>query len=180
VGKTVAEIASLRETDPVSTYLYLLSKVQSSPANLDDSAAIVIGRSMHSDDVQRILAWPHTNICTDGFLHDRHPRGMGSFTRVLGSFVRENKSLALEAAIHKMTRLAADHMGIRNRGVLRQGTAADMVLFDPGLVNDRATLAEPHMTSVGIEKVWVNGVEVYTGGSTTGQYPGVVIRRGDT
>ena len=83
----------------------------------------------------------------------------------------------MEGAIHKMSGLAAEHMGISNRGVIRVGAYADLVLFDPEQISDRATFENPKITSAGIEKVWVNGVLVYTENKTTGEYPGQVIYR---
>ena len=92
-------------------------------------------------------------------------------------YVRERKIMSLEEAVHRMTQLAAAHMGIRDRGSLTPGKFADLVLFDPATVKDRATPQEPHLTSVGIERVWVNGVEVFADGKTTGAKPGKTIKR---
>jgi N-acyl-D-amino-acid deacylase len=85
--------------------------------------------------------------------------------------------LTLEEAVHKMTGLSAAHVGIAERGVIRPGAFADLVLFDPATVADRSTAMEPAVLSVGIETVWVNGVAVWEGGKVTGQYPGKGIRR---
>jgi N-acyl-D-amino-acid deacylase len=125
------------------------------------------------------MAWPQMNFCTDGSFAGEHPRGYGSFTRVLGRYVRERKVMPLEEAIRKMTSLAAAHMGFHDRGLLRPGLAADLVLFDPATVIDRATNAEPHALSTGIRTVWVGGQAVYDGDHATGARPGVVIRRAD-
>ena len=107
--------------------------------------------------------------------HCRHPRGFGAFPRALAH--RERAGLSLEATIHKLTALAAEHVGIVGRGVIRPGAAADLVLFDPERIADRATVAEPKRTAAGIEQVWVNGVLVWSEGRATGARPGVVIRR---
>jgi N-acyl-D-amino-acid deacylase len=178
VGKTIAEIAELRKTDPVTTYIALLEESQEL-RTFDEFAAGVIGTSMAVEDVEALIAWPHSNASTDGMLNDRHPRGIGTYPRILGHYVRERKLFSLETAVHKMTGLAAEHMGIKDRGVLQPGAHADLVLFDPDTVKDRATLTEPHLISEGIERVWVNGVEVFAEGKTTGKLPGKVIRRGD-
>lgn len=178
VGKTIADIAKLRNTDPVTTYIDLLEESQEL-RTFDEFAAAVIGTSMATEDVEALISWPHANVSTDGMLNDRHPRGIGTYPRILGHFVRERKLFSLETAVHKMTGLPAEHMGIRSRGVLRSGAYADLVLFDPETVKDRATLAEPELTSEGIERVWVNGIEVYVEGMTTGNLPGMVVRRGD-
>jgi N-acyl-D-amino-acid deacylase len=140
-------------------------------------AAAIIGTSMREDDIQEMLLWSETNICTDGALDDLHPRARGAFARVLGRYVREQKLLTLEEAVHKMTGLAAAHMGFENRGIIRTGARADLVLFDPDAVIDRATPQSPELLSVGIDTVWVGGQSVYEDHRETGARPGVVIRR---
>jgi N-acyl-D-amino-acid deacylase len=137
----------------------------------------VIGTSMTEPDLERLLAWKETNLCTDGELDGRHPRGFGSYPRVLGRYVRERKALRLEEAVRKMTSLAADHVGLRDRGRLVPGAWADLVLLNPATVGDRATTAEPHALSTGIERVWVNGDVVFEKGKATGAMPGKVLRR---
>ncbi len=178
-GKTIAEIARQRGTDPPATLMALIAEALAYEAKHPDADGVesVIGTSMDEADVAKILAWPYANLCTDGSLDGRHPRGYGSFPRVLGRYVREQGVVTLPEAIRKMTSLAAHNMGIADRGTLAPGMAADLVLFDPATVADRATTAEPHAVSTGIRTVWVNGVEVFAGGRTTGAHPGVVIRR---
>ena len=178
VGKSIAEIAELRKTDSVTTYLDLLEESKEF-RTFNEFAAVVIGTSMATEDVEALLSWQHSNVSTDGMLNDRHPRGIGTYPRVLGRYVRENNILSLESAVHKMTGLAAEHVGIQGRGVLQPGAFADLVLFDPATVIDRSTIGEPHLTSAGIERVWVNGVEVYAEGKTTGNLPGMAVRRGN-
>jgi N-acyl-D-amino-acid deacylase len=106
-----------------------------------------------------------------------HPRGRGAFPKVLRVYVREKHLLSLEAAVHKMTGLAAANLGIADRGRIQPGAFADLVLFDPDTVSDRATFAEPFEISVGIEKVWVNGQVVWQDGKATGAHPGRGVRR---
>ncbi len=177
-GKTLAEISAERGTDPVTTYLDLIQVSQAARADstLDGSESIV-ATSMTFDDIATLMAWPHTNVSSDGGLRGAHPRGFGAYPRVLGRYVREEGRLGLEAAIHKMTGLAAAHMGLSGRGTLRAGAPADLVLFDPATVIDRSTTVEPHLTAAGIERVWVAGVVVYENGAVTGERPGVVLRR---
>ena len=177
-GKTLAEISAERGTDPVTTYLDLIRVSQAARADsaLDGSESIV-ATSMTFDDIATLMAWPHTNISSDGGLRGAHPRGFGAYPRVLGRYVREERRLGLEEAIHKMTGLAAAHMGLPDRGVLRPGAPADLVLFDPATVIDRSTTTEPHLTAAGIERVWVAGAVVYEDGAVTGELPGVVLRR---
>ena len=138
---------------------------------------MIIGTSMTEADVAALLAWPHSNICTDGSLKDRHPRGAGSFPRVLAHYVRDAGLLSLEAAVHKMSGLAAHHMGFEGRGLVAPGHQADLVLVDPERVVDRATTSDPFLVARGIDRVWVNGVQVWRAGAATGNYPGRVIRR---
>jgi N-acyl-D-amino-acid deacylase len=97
---------------------------------------------------------------------------------VLGRYVREQKLLSLEEAVRKMSSLAAAHVGIVDRGSLAKGMRADLVLFDPAIVADRATAANPTAPAAGIVRVWTNGVEVYREGRSTGARPGMVLRRG--
>jgi len=176
-GKTVAEIAQLRGTDSVTTLIDLIRDAEAMRVRTGHSTESVIGTSMVEPDVERIMKWPHANLSTDGALNGPHPRGFGAFPRFLGLYVRERKVMSLEEAIHRMTALAAAHMGITDRGRLTPGAYADLVLFDPATVMDRATPREPHLTSVGIERVWVNGLEVYADGQPTGARPGRTIAR---
>ncbi len=181
VDKSFAEIAALRGTDPVSLYMELVKESRAWRAQHpeDGRAEAIIGTSMHEDDIKAIMAWPHTNICSDGSSTGGHPRGWGAFPRVLGVYVREYGALGLAQAIHRMSLLAARHMGIRDRGVIRAGAFADLVLFDPETVIDRARIGKRGVPSDGIEMVWVNGELAVENGKTTGTQSGAVIRRGD-
>ena len=178
VGKTLTEVASLRGTDAATAFMELLVASEAMRTGPLDSADSIIATSMRPDDVAALIAWPHSNICSDGALVDLHPRGAGTFTRVLGRYVRERGLLTLEQAVHKMTGLTAVHMGLSDRGLLRPGAAADLVLFDPATVIDNATPDDPGAPSSGIAKVWVNGVLVYDGRQVTGATPGRFIPRG--
>jgi N-acyl-D-amino-acid deacylase len=173
-GLTVAQIAERKGTTPAEALVDLTQR-SAVMGNEDD----VIGTSMRSDDVAALTAWPYANICSDGSLSGRHPRGAGAFTKVLRVYVREQKLFSFEEAIHKMTGLSAAHMGFADRGVIRPGAYADLVLLDPEQVSDRSTIEHPEARSVGIDKVWVNGVVVLDEGEATGHYPGQVIRRVD-
>ncbi len=177
VGKTLAQIADLRGSDPVTTYMGLIAESQAARQRDEGSGESIIATSMDENDIAALIGWEHTNICSDGGLAGRHPRGFGAFPRVLRQYVRRGKLLSIEEAVRKMTALAAEHVGFAGRGVIRPGAYADLVLFDPQRVSDRATPEDPQATSTGIERVWVNGVEVFSGGTTTGKHPGAVIRR---
>ena len=176
-GRTLADIAQQRGTDPVTTYLDLIAESQAARAEGRDGGESIVATSMTVDDIAALMAWPHANVASDGGLRGAHPRGFGTYPRVLGQYVREEGRLTLEEAIHKMTGLAAANMGFSGRGTLEVGAAADLVLFNAATVIDRATTAEPHLTSPGIERVWVGGTVVYEDGAVTGAQPGVVLRR---
>jgi N-acyl-D-amino-acid deacylase len=130
-------------------------------------------------DVEAILAYPPTMIGSDGLpgLGIPHPRLWGTFPRVLGRYVRQQRLVALEAAVHKMTGLTAQRFGLGDRGLLKKGNAADITVFDPGRVIDRATYDEPEAASEGIVHVFVNGRAVWLDGRATGHRPGRPLRR---
>ena len=178
-GRTLEEIAHEREEDPVTTYLALLAMVHGPDAE-EDATESIVARSMTDDDVRGLYVWPHTNVSSDGALKGAHPRGYGAFTRVLRTQVREDSTLSLEQAVHRMTGLSAKHMGFLERGLIREGAIADLVLFDPEQVGDRADFSSPHLTSIGVYGVWVGGVRVWNSETPIeAAYPGRVIRRGD-
>jgi N-acyl-D-amino-acid deacylase len=177
-GKTLAEIARLRGTDPPATLMDLIREALAYEKKTgSDDVESVIGTSMSEPDLEKLLAWPFTNVCTDGELDGRHPRGFGTYPRVLGRYVRERKVVSLPEAVRKMTSLAAHNVGLRDRGAIRPGAYADLVLFDPAIVIDRATTREPQAVATGIERVWVNGAVVYEAGKVSAQRPGRVLRR---
>jgi len=179
-GKTLREVAELRGTDPATALVDLIREAEAYRRRTGrDDVERVIATSMEEADVERLLAWPHANPCTDGSLAGSHPRGFGSFPRFLGRYVRERGIADWATAVHKASGLAAAHIGIRDRGVVAPGLRADLVLFDPESVLDRATPEEPHALSAGIERVWVNGEVVYQDAAATGRLPGRAIRRGD-
>jgi N-acyl-D-amino-acid deacylase len=138
---------------------------------------------MSEENVALNLRQPWIKLGTDagGFDPERargltHPRAYGTFPRVLGRYVREAGVLSLEEAVRKMTSATATRLGIRDRGLLGEGMFADIVVFDPATVGDRATYEQPHQLSVGVEQVWVNGVRVLRDGVHTGAKPGRVVR----
>ena len=133
-------------------------------------------------DVRRIMSHPHVVIASDGRLSTPgeghpHPRAYGTFPRVLGHYVRDERVLTLEQGVHKMTGMPAARLGLKDRGVLRDGVAADIVVFDADRVGDRATFAAPHQYAVGIDAVIVNGVPAVMGGRYLDVRPGRVLRR---
>ena len=171
VGKTIVEIAKERKTDSITTFMQLAQESQL----MKEGSDMIIGTSMIEDDIRTLLLWEHTNVGSDGGLVDLHPRGMGSFTKILGKYVREEGLMNLEMAIRKMTGLAADHMGFTDRGYIQIGQMADLVLFDPDTVIDNATPESPDAISDGIFSVWVAGEQVLSNGAVTKARPGKFI-----
>lgn len=177
VGKRLTEIADLLEVDAVDAFTHLAEEAMRWEQENGRRAEMIIATSMKDADIDVLMSWPETNICTDGGLQDLHPRGAGSFPRVLGHFARDKKLMSVETAIHKMSGLTAEHMGFTDRGLIREGMVADMVLFNPDTVIDRATPEHPDTLSEGIESVWVSGELVYRAGEATDARPGKIIRR---
>ncbi len=174
-GMTIAEIAVIRGSDPETTLMELL-KAEMAMGD-KESGSQMLGFAMDEPDIESIMAWPHTVIGSDGELAGVHPRGFGAFTRFLGHYIRARNVISLEEGIRRMTSLSAQHVGIAERGSIQVGHYADLVLFDPERVSDRASPEAPHVPSLGIEKVWVNGQLVIEGGQITGNRPGKPIRR---
>jgi N-acyl-D-aspartate/D-glutamate deacylase len=134
---------------------------------------------MDEGDVERIMAHPETMIGSDGLPHDTfpHPRLWGAFPRVLGHYSRDRKIFSLETAIYKMTGMPAAKFGLKDRGRIAPGYAADIVVFDPQEVRDLATFADPMRPAAGIQRVYVNGVASWRNGASTGARAGQVLRR---
>ena len=139
-----------------------------------------IFHAIGEEDLINIMHHPHAMIASDGGVvpfgwESPHPRSYGTFTRVLGHYVRDLRVISLEEAVRKMSGLPAHRLGLGNRGMLADGYQADIVLFDPATVADKATFEEPHQYSVGIHGVWVNGTQVFDGADMTGARPGQVL-----
>jgi N-acyl-D-amino-acid deacylase len=135
--------------------------------------------AMDEADVQSILKFDPTMVGSDGLPHDAapHPRLWGTFPRVLGHYAREMRLFPLETAVHKMTGLTAKTFGFKDRGVLKEGYAADVTVFDAGTVDEAATFARPIQPAKGIEAVVVNGEIIWRYGRATGARPGRVVSR---
>jgi len=176
-GRTVGYAARELGVDSVTALIELVRRIHQLEREHGSVNESVIGTSMTEPDIERLMRWPHTNFCTDGELDGGHPRGFGTYPRILGRYVRERNVVSLAEAVHKATALAAEHMGFTDRGRIAKGLAADLVLFDPSAVIDNATTEKPHELSTGITAVWVNGIPVFENGAATGARPGVVIRR---
>jgi N-acyl-D-aspartate/D-glutamate deacylase len=161
------EIARDRGITPVELFIEIVKQ----------GGASVIGKSMIEDDIRTFYQQPWVMVSSDGGIGMRHPRAAGTFPKVLGQFVREKKWLTLEEAVRKMTSLPAWRLKLKDRGRIRKGMKADLVLFGAARVRDRSTFAEPAKLSEGIEKVWVNGEMVWDAGKPTGARPGRVLAR---
>ncbi|HXB55642.1 MAG TPA: D-aminoacylase [Vicinamibacteria bacterium] len=177
VGKRLAEVARERGQDPVDALMDLVVE--------DKGGTGFVSFIMDEPDVRLALKQRWAAFCndspiqaTDGPLSQGkpHPRAYGSFPRILGRYVREEKLMALEEAIRKATSLAAQILGVRDRGLVREGFWADLVVFDPDKIADRATFEQPHQYSAGIDFVMVDGELVLDDGRMTNARPGKVIR----
>ena len=176
VGKRLSEIAELRGQHWVDAALDLLAA--------EGQRIGTIYFSMDEANVRMQLGLPWIKISTDAGGYDPawaarlgpvHPRSYGTYPRVLGRYVRDEPALALEDAVRKMTSAVADRLSLRQRGLLRSGCFADVVVFDPATIADRATFEAPHQLATGVRDVWVNGVRVLQGGEHTGATPGRVV-----
>jgi N-acyl-D-amino-acid deacylase len=144
--------------------------------------AQMVYHKMDEPDVERIMREPFTMVASDAGPGNYksgvpHPRGYGNNARVLGRYVREKKIIPMEDAIRKMTSLPAQTFGFRDRGLIREGFVADLLLIDEATVGDRATFEDPHQYAVGFDYVIVNGKPVVAEGNWTGTLPGKAIRR---
>jgi N-acyl-D-amino-acid deacylase len=173
-GKTIAAIAEMTKSDPITVIQTVVQKTHGPGAAGGESVVVT---AMTEPDLRRFVASPRIMFCTDGSLRGTHPRGAGSFPRLLGRFVRQQHVLTLEQAIHKATQLPAERMGFVGRGVVKIGNQADLVLFDPKTVLDTATTADPTAKPTGLPYVFVNGGLVLDNGAITGAHPGQVLRR---
>jgi N-acyl-D-aspartate/D-glutamate deacylase len=178
-GKTIAAIAMERKETPAATLIELIkmaSKFKAANPNFKGTVEAIAAKGMSDQDVSDFISWPYSNICSDGNTGG-HPRGYGSFTRVLGKYTRDEKLIPLETAIFKMTGLTAEHLGIKDRGLIAVGNYADLVLLDPAKVKDNATIQNSKALSTGIEMVWVNGQLIFQDQKATGKLPGVLIKK---
>ena len=134
--------------------------------------------SMKDEDVERILSHPLAMIGSDGIPHDEHPhpRLWGTFPRVLGYYTREKKLFDLETAVHKMTGIPSKNFNLHKRGTLKDGSFADIVIFDPDTIRDCASFENPTETSDGVNTVLVNGTIAWSNGTGTGSRSGHLLK----
>ena len=175
-GKTLAEVARMRNKDPVETIMDLV---------LEDRSRIgTIYFLMSEDNIKKQIRQPWVSFGSDAasiapegiFLKSSaHPRAYGNFARLLGKYVREEKVISLTEAVRRLTSLPATNLGLDHRGLLKEGMFADVVVFDPQTIADRATFENPHQLAVGVKHVFVNGVQVLKDGEHTGAKPGKAL-----
>ena len=172
-GKTLAEVAKMRGKDPIDTAMDLIAE--------DGSRIGTIYFMISEENIRKELAKPWISFGSDEasqapegvFLKSNpHPRAYGNFARVLGKYVRDEKVLPMSDAIHRLSGLPATNLGLDHRGFLKEGMFADVVVFDPTTIADRATYEKPHQYAVGVKHVFVNGVQVLKDGEHTGAKPG--------
>jgi N-acyl-D-amino-acid deacylase len=172
-GKTLAQIAKARGKDPVETLLDLLVEDQSGIGTVYFITA--------EENIRKLIPLPWMSFGCDEaaqapegvFLKSMpHPRAYGNFAKLLGKYVREEKLLSLEEAIRKLTNLPATNLGLDHRGLIKKDYFADIVVFDPKTIIDRATYEKPHQYAEGVKHVFVNGVQVLRDGEHTGAKPG--------
>jgi N-acyl-D-amino-acid deacylase len=177
IGKTLAEVARLRGESPEDTIMDLVIE--------DHSRTGVAYFLMSEDNIRREVALPWVSFGSDeaapstegAFLKSKnHPRAFGNFDRVLAKYVREEKVMTLQAAIRKLAALPADTLSLKDRGLLKPGFVADIVVFDPATIADHATYEQPQQYSTGVSEVLVNGVLAVEGGAPTAARPGTVVR----
>ncbi len=176
-GKTLAEVARMRGTSPEETAMDLVIE--------DNSRVGCVFFTMSEDNVRREIQLPYMSFGSDGgsmstegafLLSGTHPRAYGNFARLLGRYVREERLLTLPEAIRRLTSQPAANLKISRRGLLAPGVHADIVVFDPATITDRASFAQPHQYATGVHHVWVNGIQVLRAGEPTGATPGRVVR----
>lgn len=176
-GQTLAEISRMRNTDPVQTIVELLIK------NGGDIGSVFF--LMSEENVRAKIKVPYMSFGSDArsvaaegevLESSTHPRTYGTFARLLGKYVREENIISLEEAIYRLTGLPAENLKLKKRGRLEPGYYADIVIFDPDSIADKATFREPHQYAVGVRDVFVNGVQVLRNGEHTGAMPGRVVR----
>lgn len=175
-GKTISQITRQKGKRGLRQEIETILEI------MQRGGAQMVYHSMSEEDVVRILRHPFTAVASDGGVREfgvgvPHPRSYGTRARVLAEYVRRRGVITLEDAVRKMTSLPARAVRLKDRGLLREGFAADLVLFDPERVQDKATFQQPHQFSEGFDLVLVNGVAVVDNGKLTGARPGRVLRR---
>ena len=172
-GQTLQDLAKSAHISAVDMFIRLIREGDSA-----NTEAMIICQSMIESDIKAFYQQPWVMVASDGGIANDHPRGAGTFPRVLGVYVREKHWLTLPEAIRKMSALPAQRLGWSDRGVIREGAVADLVLFNPDTVIDRSTYSNPTALPAGIETVFVHGIPIWNHGKPTGARPGMFLGRG--
>lgn len=172
VGKTLAEISKLTGKDPAGLIMEIIDKTKDGKGNEG-----IVCTAMREEDLKRFIAMPEIMFCTDGEIKGRHPRGAGSFPRIFGRYVREQHVISLGEAVRKATALPAWRFRLNDRGRIAKGMKADIVVFNPKTIIDKATPENPTALSTGIVDMLVNGVPVLENDRMTGQRGGRALFR---
>jgi len=174
VQKTVADIAYETGKSEIEMLSHL-SDESYRASTVSSSVEYVVAKGMIDSDVRLLLNWPFSNVTSDGELRCGHPRGCGTFPKVINNYQGDSGVGSLQRVIHKMTGLSATQIGIEDRGIIKAGAYADLVLFDPNNTKDNSTFANPTLKSKGVHSVWVNGVRVLNNGKFTNNLPGKIL-----
>ncbi|MGZ4787567.1 MAG: N-acyl-D-amino-acid deacylase family protein [Terriglobales bacterium] len=172
---TLDEIAKMWKMSSVQAYMKIVKDTEPGPDGKEKQEDVIV-ESMSEDDVRWFIGDPRIAFCSDGGLTMQHPRSAGTFPRILGHYARDLKLLSMEEAIHKMTGLPAQELGLQDRGHIAKGYVADLAVFDPAKIIDRATIEHWNAPPDGIPDVMVSGRWVVRDGKVTGEKPGKVIR----
>ena len=176
-GKTLTEVAKMRGKSPEETALDLVIQ--------DGSRVGTVYFLMTEENIKKQIKLPYMSFGSDAGTmspegvfskNSTHPRAFGNFARLLGKYVREENVISLEEAIYKLTGLPASNLKIQNRGQLKKGYFADVVVFDPNEISDHATFENPMQYATGVNHVWVNGTHVLENGNHTGAYGGRFVK----
>jgi N-acyl-D-aspartate/D-glutamate deacylase len=163
--RTLAAIAAAQGITPVDLFIRIVR----------EGGASVVATSMIEEDIRRFYTQPWVMVGSDGGIGLRHPRSSGTFPRVLGKYVREDRWLSLQEAVRKMTSAPAARLALKDRGRIATGLIADLVMFDPATIADRSTFQDPFVLPAGMKGVWVGGVRVWDGIRPTGAVPGRML-----
>jgi N-acyl-D-amino-acid deacylase len=172
VGKTLSEIGQETGRSPIKIIQEILRTTN------EEGRQSVVVTAMQESDLIQFIKHPRIMFCSDGSIGGSHPRGAGSFPRILGRYVRDKKVITLQEAIRKMTSFPAQVFKLANRGWIKRGYIADIIVFDPNKISDHATPTDSKALSTGVREVFLNGVHTLQSAKLTGKRAGLPLRRG--
>jgi N-acyl-D-aspartate/D-glutamate deacylase len=171
-GKTLADLSRRTGREPAELIMEIIEKTKDGKGQES-----IVCTAMREQDLRKFIARPEIMFCTDGSIKGSHPRGAGSFPRIFGRYVREQHVISLQEAVRKATSFPAARFGLADRGLIAKGKKADIVVFNPRTIIDRATPEDPTALSFGVIDVLVNGVPVLENGKMTGKRGGRAVFR---